>query len=52
MVEKSVGEKSAPTELPRGVHTPYGCHRPWVPLIFILHHFPFRHTCTPGAPVP
>ena len=50
MVEKSDREKSAPIELPSGVHTLHGCHRPWGPLILISHHFPFRHTCTPGVP--
>ena len=38
MVEKSVGDKGAPIELPNGVHTPYGCHRPWVTMILIFKH--------------
>ena len=50
MVEKSDGDKSAPIEVPIELRTPHGCHRPWVTMILISHHFPFRHTCTPGVP--
>ena len=51
MVEKSDGEKSAPIELPSGVHTPHGPHTPWVMLSLFPPHFSCRRTCTLGPPM-